>query len=337
MELPVEDLELVHALQIAPRATWTQLGAALGRHPTTLAARWERLRADGRAWVTGHLGISGAQGCSTFIGLECRPGRRAEVLERLCAAPEIDSVEESARAWDLRLTVLTHTWQQMASHVLPLVRADPGILRTQVTVLTRLYATGSTWRLDVLSPEQQRRVSALRLEALRPHGTPPPRFEEISAVLQSDGRATAAEIAAATGTHPTTAARHLRQAIETGSIALRCELAQEHSGYPLSCQWYVRVPPAQLEAAVRHLRSHRTLRLCASTTGDTNLTFLLWLRTPGDILDIEAGLQTAAPGIQVVESDVGVRTHKRMGWMLNHDSTVTGKVVVKNNPTTGQS
>ena len=148
-------------------------------------------------------------------------------------------------------------------------------------------------------------------------------------MLQHDGRATAAQIAAATGTHPTTATRHLRQAIETGLVALRCELAQEHSGYPVPCQWYVRVPPAQLDAAVRYLRSFRTLRLCASTTGDTNLTFFLWLRTPEEILDVEAGLQAAAPGVQVVESDVGVRTHKRMGWLLRDDSTATGEVVAR--------
>lgn len=329
MELPVEDLELVHALQIAPRATWTQLGAALGRHPTTLAARWDRLRADGRTWVTAHLGTSGTQGCATFIGLECRPGRRAEVLERLCAVPEIGTVEESARAWDVRLTVLTRSWEQMTRDVLPLVRADPAILRAQLTVATRLHAIGNNWRLDVLSPEQQRRVGALRPEVHRPHGATPAHLEEMTAVLQSDGRATAAEIAAATGTHPTTAARHLRQALETGLVALRCELAQQYSGYPVSCQWYVRVPPAQLEAAVRCLRSHRTLRLCASTTGDTNLTFLLWLRTPGDIFDVEAELQAVAPGVQVVESDVGVRTHKRMGWMLRDDSTATGEVVTE--------
>ena len=329
MELPAEDLELVHALQIAPRATWTQLGAALGRHPTTLAARWDRLRSDGRTWVTGHLGASGTQGCATFVGLECRPDRRAEVLERLCAVPEIGTVEESARAWDVRLTILTRTWQQMTREVLPLVRADPGILRAQLTVATRLYAIGNNWRLDVLTPEQQRRVAALRPEAHRPHGATPAHLDELTAVLQRDGRATAAEIAAATGTHPTTAARHLRQAVETGLVALRCELAQEHSGYPVPCQWYVRVPPAQLEAAVRQLRSYRTLRLCASTTGDTNLTFLLWLRTPGDIFDVEADLQAAAPGVQVVESDVGVRTHKRMGWMLRDDSTATGEVVTR--------
>jgi DNA-binding Lrp family transcriptional regulator len=128
-------------------------------------------------------------------------------------------------------------------------------------------------------------------------------------VLARDGRASAVEIAAETGTHPTTVARHLRQACETGLLALRCELAQDWSGYPIGC-------------------SYRTLRLCAATTGDANLTFYLWLRTPGAIADVEAGLQQAAPAVQVIESDVGVRTHKRTGWMLNEDSTATGEVIV---------
>jgi hypothetical protein len=38
--------------------------------------------------------------------------------------------------------------------------------------------------------------------------------------------------------------------------------------------------------------------------------------------------------VQVVESDVGVRTHKRMGWMLREDSTATGEVVARTAPTT---
>lgn len=76
-----------------------------------------------------------------------------------------------------------------------------------------------------------------------------------------------------------------------------------------------------------HDRVGGVLRLCASTTGDTNLTFFMWLRAPEDILDVEAGLQAAASGVQVVESDVGVRTHKRMGWLLREDSTATDEVV----------
>ncbi|EMY32852.1 AsnC family transcriptional regulator [Arthrobacter crystallopoietes BAB-32] len=328
MELPAEDLELIHALQLAPRATWAQLGSVLGRHPATLAARWERLRSDGQAWVTCHIGTAEGQGCVTFVGIQCRPGHRTKVLERLCAVPEIGTIEEAARAWDLRLTVLTRSWEQVARDVLPLVRTDPDILRSQVTLATRLYSAGNNWRLDVLSPEQQRRIAALHPGVVRPPGATPPTLPQLMTVLAGNGRASATEIAAATGTHATTVARHLRQALETGLVAMRCELAQDYSGYPIGCQWYVRVPPSQLEAAVSYLQSHRTLRLCAATTGDANLTFYLWLRTPGAIADVETGLQKAALGVQVIESDVGVRTHKRTGWMLNEDSTATGEVVV---------
>ena len=242
--------------------------------------------------------------------------------------PQVATVEEAFRTWDVRLTVLADSWQQL-TQVLPRVRADPAIRRTHLSVATRLNTMGHQWRLDILAPEQQQRLAALHTDVKRPVGAIPPHFTQMMTVLERDGRATSRQIAAATGIHPTTAARYLRHALESGLVSIRCELAQEYSGYPVACQWYARVPPDQLAAAERFLRSQRTLRLCAATTGNANLTFFLWLRTPADIPDIEAGLQSAAPDARIVESEVGVYTHKRMGWLLNPDSTATGDVVVR--------
>ncbi|WP_338698562.1 AsnC family protein [Streptomyces sp. Q6] len=45
------DLTLIHALQIAPRASWAQLAATLGPSAETLARRWSRLTARGHAWA----------------------------------------------------------------------------------------------------------------------------------------------------------------------------------------------------------------------------------------------------------------------------------------------
>ncbi|WP_347038099.1 hypothetical protein AAHB37_15860 [Glutamicibacter halophytocola] len=78
---------------------------------------------------------------------------------------------------------------------------------------------------------------------------------------------------------------------------------------------------------MRQLRSLRTLRLCATITGDSNFTFALWPRNPGEIAEVERVLQQVAPGMQIIDSDVGVRTHKRMGWMLRADTTATGQVI----------
>ncbi len=55
VELSEEDLALIHALQIAPRLSWADAAEILGVHATTLAARWERLRSGGAAWITAHL------------------------------------------------------------------------------------------------------------------------------------------------------------------------------------------------------------------------------------------------------------------------------------------
>lgn len=44
------DLALVNALQISPRAPWTELAKALDIDAATVARRWERLRTAGHAW-----------------------------------------------------------------------------------------------------------------------------------------------------------------------------------------------------------------------------------------------------------------------------------------------
>ncbi|WP_418908793.1 Lrp/AsnC family transcriptional regulator [Glutamicibacter endophyticus] len=327
MELPQADLEMVHALQVFPRVSWAQLAPILGQHPTTLAARWERLHGRGLVWVTGHQGAISTQGAATFISIQCHPEARESVIARMCLIPEVGNVEESARSWDARLTVFTEDWAHLTHRVLPVVRADPGIAKIHVSVMTGLYATGSHWRLDVLSPEQHARLRELNPLHGRQGSEIVPQQEQLRRLLAIDGRMPAAQIAAELGIHPTTAARRLRQLLDSKAIMLRCELAQDYSGYPVYCQWYARVPPTQLEEAVQRLRSFRTLRLCATITGDANLTFALWLRNPVEIAEVEWALQKVAPALQVIESDVGVRTHKRMGWILREDSTATGQVI----------
>jgi AsnC-type helix-turn-helix domain len=47
-----DDRRLIAALQVRPRASWTELGAVLGPSPLTLALRWARLSAAGVAWLT---------------------------------------------------------------------------------------------------------------------------------------------------------------------------------------------------------------------------------------------------------------------------------------------
>jgi len=51
------------------------------------------------------------------------------------------------------------------------------------------------------------------------------------------------------------------------------------------------------------------------------------LRSLADVMEMELTIQQRIPGVQLVESVVMLNTAKRVGWMLNPDSTATGTVV----------
>lgn len=333
MEVTEEDLALVHALQIAPRVAWAQAADVLGAHPTTLAARWDRLRAAGAAWVTAYPVGSPEQMSLSFHDVECELDRRPAVVQDLCAIPEVISVEESARNRDIMLTVITPSLQELSRRVLPQVIGIDGLTKCQTSVATRLHSAGHAWRLNVLNRTQQAMLAQFAAVDPAQPGRLPDRYWPIMQVLARDGRASVADIARQTGVHPATARRQLNRILAGNTLSFRCEIAQSYSGLPVSCQWFARVPAGEHRKAAAALKSFRNLRLCVSTSGLTNFIFVLWLRSVADVLTAEQTISERVPGIELVESAITLNHAKRVGWLLDPDGTATGDVVVPNVPT----
>ena len=335
MEISEEDLKLINALQIAPRISWSDAAGILGVHATTLAARWERLKASGAAWSTAHLMGDPQQMCLALVDVDCEMKLRADVTAALAAIPEVVTVEEAASNRDLMLTVITPTLARFSEIVVERLKEIPGLVKYQTALCTRLHSGGYAWRLNVLDRSQLAALQALAgPEASGPapagnQGAPLPQSHlDLIPFLARDGRAAAADIARALGRSPATVQRQLNRVLASRVLSFRCEIAQKYSGFPVSCQWFANVPPGQHEAAAAELRSFRNVRLTASTTGRTNFVILMWLHSLADVLNAEQALQQRIPGIELVESVVVLNTAKRVGWMLNPDSTATGTVVV---------
>lgn len=335
MELSEEDLQLINALQIAPRISWSDAARILGAHATTLAARWDRLKASGAAWSTAHLMGDPKQMCLALVEVDCEMKLRGDVTAALSAIPEVVTVEEAASNRDLMLTVITPTLSHFSDNVMPQFREIPGLTKYQTSLCTRLHAGGYAWRLNVLDKSQKTALQALAgPEAAGPapagnQGAPLPRSHlDLIPFLARDGRAAAADISRALGRSPATVQRQLNRVLASQVLSFRCEIAQKYSGYPVTCQWFANVPAGQHEAAAAELRGFRNIRLSASTTGRTNFVILMWLHSLADVMNAEQALQLRIPGIELVESVVVLNTAKRVGWMLNPDSTATGVVIV---------
>jgi len=319
-ELTAQDRALINVLQWAPRITWGDAGEILGAHPTTLAARWERLRESGAAWMTAQLDISGTPAGLAFVELSCRPETRAEATDALVAMPEVLSVDAFSGDPDLGLTVVTRDLRALSVLVEQEIAAVPGVDRVRVMLSSKLHAAGDRWRLDVLTPEQRERARAAAEAEARDLPRRGPLQEEHRAVvevLMRDGRASAAEIARVTGLHPATARRHLQKVLASGMLSLRCDVAQPLSGFPLTVQWFARLDAAEHGAAAARLAEDPRTRVVASVTGRANFLVVMWLSSVADVLEAEQGIQEKVPGIDIQQSVVSLRPVKRLGWVLD--------------------
>jgi DNA-binding Lrp family transcriptional regulator len=332
MELSEEDLALIQVLQSSPRLGWADAAKVLGVHPTTLAARWERLAAGGAAWTTAHLVGDPQQMLLAFVAVDCEMHRRDTVMAQLAAVPEIITVEEAASNRDLMLTVITRSLEEFSANVVSRLKTIEGLTKYQTALCTRLHTSADSWRLNVLSRAQLATLRTLTQDPNRAApavGQLPQSHLDLLPYLARDGRATAAEIARDLGRHPATVQRQLNRVLASGLLSFRCEMAQRYSSFPVTCQWFVNVPAGQHEAAAADIRTISNVRLSASTTGPTNFVIIMWLHSLADVMTAELTLQQKVPGIDLVESVVMLRTVKRVGWLLNEDTTASGAVVVQ--------
>lgn len=327
MDVTEDDLELIHALQIAPRVSWSDAARILDSHPTTLASRWQRLRTAGLSWVTANTISTSMESTLSFFDLECTLAGRDDVIRSLCAMREVVSVLESARNRDLMLIVQTESLAALGSRVVPQIAEIPGVTKYEASICSRVHSEGHVWRLDALNRKQKAAFQALAPSPSKQPYTLTPADEQLVQCLIRDGRASATEIARELGVHPTTVSRRLNRLLESNVLSFRCELAQQDSAFPVSCQWFARVPPGQHEHASEVLRSFPNLRLCASTTGTTNFTFVIWLRSVAEVMEVELALTQQIPDIRFAESTVALAYPKRVGWLLDDAGRATRGVV----------
>ena len=329
MQLDERDLRLLHGLQIAPRVSWTDAARILGANRAALAARWDRLRSAGLAWVSAQPGGGYQDVTLALVEVDCLPGARSDVVRAVCRDPRVATVEESTRGRDLLLTVITHDLPALTEFLLDDLELIPGVERQRSHVATRVHRHGSHWRLDALEPAQEAEFERIARNAATPvTGAPPPDSRPLIEVLARDGRATAADLARVTGRNPATVRRQLGRLLRSGLLSFRCELAAEVSGWSVSSTWTARVEAADHDRAVAALATLPELRMCISTTGETNLAMTVWTRSVGDIQRIERRLGERLPFLRLRENAINLRTPKRMGWMLAPTGRVSGPVCV---------
>ena len=319
-ELSELDLALINVLQVAPRISWGDAGDILGTHPTTLAARWDRLRESGTVWLTAQPKVSTTPPGLAFVSLVCLPGRQDEAVRALSAVPQVVALDVCSGGPDLSLLVSAESFAALTQLLEARITSAPGVRHATVGLCTRLHTGNRQWMLDVLSPGQLARAAALAAPQPAGPGQGAVLQEEhlqVAEVLLRDGRATAADVARATGLHPATARRYLQKVLASGQFHIRCDLSQPLTGMPVNVQWAARLDAANHDAAAALLAKDQRTQVVASLTGRANFLVIMWMQSPADALDVEQSIQERVPGIEIIESMVTLRPVKRLCRVLD--------------------
>ncbi|GAB2483058.1 AsnC family transcriptional regulator [Streptosporangium sandarakinum] len=322
------DLELIDALQINPRASWVEVGAATRADPVTAARRWQRLNSAGEAWTTVALGQRQMHAMSmAFLEIDCEAGAAVEVAGTLAAAGHLITVQHVAADHDLFVIAVAASMPALADYLLTDLPRVPGVAKVRTHVATRVFEASCRWRLRVLPP---RSAGAL---ARRPGPAESTRqMDEIDRLLfkalLADGRAGYSDLAQAVGKSERTVQRRLSRLVATGDIDFRCDLARSHAGWHSSAVLWLRMPDGLLEETGRALLDWPETRTCAALAGARNMLLTVGLHGVSDLHPLVVRLEERFPYASIADRQIVLRQSKLYGRLLDPSGRCTGVVPV---------
>ncbi|WP_051179493.1 Lrp/AsnC family transcriptional regulator [Nocardia concava] len=316
------DLDLVNALQINPRASWTRIGASLGVDATTAARRWQQLTASGLAWITAY---APELATVAYLRLRCRAEKLTELCDRLAAMPCVFSVERVTGSFPVQLSVAVENLAALDDLTARELAALPGVEEIRTAVNQHVYVEGSHWRPQALDPSQRTLLTDPRGPAPT-HSRIRPGDAALILALSADGRRSIADLARDTGLTETTVRRRISEMTRSGRLVFRCDFAEQAAGWTVTANYWAQLPASALDRLGAALASWPEIRLCVSTADDSNVMLIAWLRGPREGVLLETRLQREFPELRITERQLTLRTLKRMGRSLSPRGRAVGHI-----------
>lgn len=270
-----DELDLVAALQLAPRAPLNLLAEVLGISVNTVRRRLGRLH-DGRLLrVIGQLDWSlSGEGNPWHVWVHTERGRAKQVAEHLAGMPDVQMAATSAGRADVYCTVQPVRRVQVEDLLIEQLQGLAGVQSVRAELVLRAFTKSSSWRLRRLSDEQ---VAALRA-ATRPENIDDEPGDELGPdelavvrLLHEDGRISAAQIARQLGIAPSTAYRMTQSLLHRGVIRPSVEVEPRLLGYRYEAMIALQVRPGRTEPVAEQLARHPSARYVSVTAGTSSV------------------------------------------------------------------
>jgi DNA-binding Lrp family transcriptional regulator len=242
------------------------------------------------------------------------------------------TVEITTGTADIMLTIAAANLLTLSHYLLDHLGGMESVLRTKARIATKIYTEGSRWRLVDLAEDTLRVLDRSRLKPEEDRAdeaiSMTPDVQRLAGLLTVNGRASYAELAAATGISPTTVRRHVGNLLRSGVLLPRTDVAAELSGSPVQVYLWADAPVEGLPVTARTISQIRQVRLCATVSSAPSMLLCAWLHTVEEVHRLELAIANRLPQVRVIDRLVVLRTVKRMGRLLDTSGRAIGVVPI---------
>lgn len=316
-----EDLRLIRALQLSPRASFARIGSVLGMHERTVARRYRALVRDGILRIFGVVNPVAAGQQVWQVRLRCRPDGSEALAQAQAARDDVAWVGIAAAGSEVSFSIRTVSAERRDLLLTRTLPRTAHVLDIDATVVLHVFlGMGShDWSpLDThLTPDEIAALApAPRLEMAAGTVRLEPYDAALLAVLARDGRASHAQLAVAAGISEGRAARRLTTLLERQLVVIDVDLATEAFGYAVGARLLMRVAPARLQPVGQALAELPEVGFVAAMSGRDNLIASVTCRDLGELYAFTTAHVGALEGVTGLEVLPFMRVVKQSGRLV---------------------
>lgn len=327
-----DDVRLIRALQVAPRASFASIAAALGLTEGAVGRRYRRLRADGVIRVTGVVDPGALGESKWLVRLRCRPGSATAIADALARREDVSWLALTAAGSEITCAVRSRTRAQREDLLGRRLPRTAAVIDINASAMLRQFVggRGHYWAAlrGTLTPEQ---------ESMLGNDGPPftespvvardpvrltPEDEKMLDLLAVDGRAGLVDLAAAADLTPGRASRRLQALLLRRAVHIDVEIAAAALGYHARANLWLLVHPSAVKSVGRTLAQEPEIAFAAAVSGPHNIHAVAHCRDLDELFEFTTDRVGSLPGLQSMEVSPLHQQVKQVGTLLSGDRLV---------------
>lgn len=309
------DRQLLNALMVDGRASFSTLAEALGVSDQTIARRYRQLRATG-VRVLARLTPQLFGDTVWFVRLRCSSDSAVPIATALAKRSDTSYIKLVSGGTEINVIVHAPDDDERDALLLQKLPRTPRIISmTAHSLIHTFYGGPQTWNgtPDALTAEQ---ILAL---------SPPPVQEtedvtldaddrRLVGELQRDGRLSYRDLAAATGMSETSARRRVEHLRQCGAMYFDVEFDPTPIGFHSSAMLWLTVSPAALATVGKAVGEHPEIAFAAATTGPSNLYAVAICRNNAHLYHYLSETLGSLADVRHIETAPVMRTIKQLSY-----------------------